>query len=274
MPRLFIFVSQRNVSEDTGMRFLPCKSRGYSLQASLEHLAVYGWAILVIAIVMAFLMALGVFSPYNFSPRAQPGSCSVYRPGGAGSVSSIGLEGVCNGDIPTYVAQFNGASSLIVSQNSLPQMSSTTVTWWTKVAPSSGSSGMGIYECQVYEPAASSTTFTAYWDPCSCIGYSNCGSNAPLTAPTSDWVMFAFVANGNVITSYSFNSPTQNTQNSGVIPATPYAIPAKAFYIGSYDGNPIYNLLNGYIANVQLYNASLSANEIKALYNAGIGGAP
>ena len=32
--------------------------------------------------------------------------------------------------------------------------------------------------------------------------------------------------------------------------------------------------LNGYMANVQIYNSALSTNNIKALYQEGIGGAP
>ena len=49
--------------------------------------------------------------------------------------------------------------------------------------------------------------------------------------------------------------------------------PNSPFYIG--EGNDSYiTPFTGYIANVQVYNTSLSPNEIQALYLEGIGGAP
>ncbi|MHB1830698.1 MAG: hypothetical protein ACYCO0_04875, partial [Candidatus Micrarchaeaceae archaeon] len=68
----------------------------------------YGWAILIIAIVMVAMFSLGIFNPLTFAPRAQPGACQVFR-----SVVGTNLEGQCNNEIPEYAAMFNGQSSNI-----------------------------------------------------------------------------------------------------------------------------------------------------------------
>jgi hypothetical protein len=51
-------------------------------QSAMEYLMTYGWAILVIAVVLGVLYSLGIFSPSNFAPKAQHGSCQVFRPNG------------------------------------------------------------------------------------------------------------------------------------------------------------------------------------------------
>ena len=73
----------------------------------------YGWAILIIAVVLGALFQLGVFNANNFAPKAPPGSCQVFRPNGPGTTSFINLEGVCSGELPQYVAQFNGANAYV-----------------------------------------------------------------------------------------------------------------------------------------------------------------
>ncbi|MGC8537733.1 MAG: hypothetical protein ACP5MZ_01975, partial [Candidatus Micrarchaeia archaeon] len=78
----------------------------FKSQSAMEYLMTYGWAILIIAVVLAALFELGVFNPMTFAPKASPGSCQVVRPEGAGTTNFISLEGECNGEIPQYAAQF------------------------------------------------------------------------------------------------------------------------------------------------------------------------
>ncbi len=75
-------------------------------QSAMEYLMTYGWAILIIAIVMVAMFSLGIFNPLTFAPRAQPGACQVFR-----SVVGTNLEGQCNNEIPEYAAKFGGAFS-------------------------------------------------------------------------------------------------------------------------------------------------------------------
>jgi len=76
----------------------------------MEYLMTYGWAILIIAVVLGALFQLGVFNSSSFSPRAPPGACQVFRPSGPGTTTNINLMGVCTGQLPQYVAQFGGSS--------------------------------------------------------------------------------------------------------------------------------------------------------------------
>ncbi|MGC8710478.1 MAG: hypothetical protein ACP5RF_02620, partial [Candidatus Micrarchaeia archaeon] len=73
-------------------------------QTAMEYLMTYGWAILIIAVVLGALFQLGIFNASNFAPKAPPGSCQVFRPNGPDTTSFINLEGICSGELPQYVA--------------------------------------------------------------------------------------------------------------------------------------------------------------------------
>ena len=81
----------------------------------MEYLMTYGWAILVIAIALGVLYYLVIFNGIASAPRAQPGSCQVFRPNGPDTTTDINLEGACNNELPEYVAQFNGNSYVEVT---------------------------------------------------------------------------------------------------------------------------------------------------------------
>ena len=68
----------------------------------------YGWAILVIAVVLAALYSLGIFNPNSFAPKASAGSCEVVRPFGPTTSTDVHLEGTCTNMLPKYVAYFTG----------------------------------------------------------------------------------------------------------------------------------------------------------------------
>ena len=98
-------------------------------QAAMEYLMTYGWAILIIAIVIVALFQLGIFNNSNLTPRALAGACQVVH-----SAAGSSLAGQCNNEIPQSVAQFNGASSSTVSAT-VPQLSTSagsydTVSFW------------------------------------------------------------------------------------------------------------------------------------------------
>ena len=41
----------------------------------MEYLMTYGWAILIIAVVLGAIYSLGLFNGAALAPHAQPGSC-------------------------------------------------------------------------------------------------------------------------------------------------------------------------------------------------------
>ena len=116
---------------------------GAKAQSAMEYLMTYGWAILIIAVVLGALFQLGVFNANNFAPKALPGSCKVFRPNGPGTTSFINLEGVCTGELPQYVAQFNGNSYIASGTTYIPSGSQPiTVTGWFLYTPANPSPSM------------------------------------------------------------------------------------------------------------------------------------
>ena len=233
-------------------------------QSAMEYLMTYGWAILIIAIVLVALFQLGIFNANSFAPRAQPGACQVFKTGASSS-----LEGECNNMLPQYVALFNGnilgySSITAPNQN---HISSVTVTAWvydTNLTYTANGRGS-----VVYTGAPGGTSFFI----------------AIFTGGTMEWLLWTGTWTG-AYTTTAINADTWY------------------FLAGTYDGNTISYYINGKyntggccynaplvysptkisigntwpyageIANIQIYNTSLSANDIAALYNEGIGGTP
>ena len=75
-------------------------------QSAMEYLITYGWAILLIAIVLTIMFELNLFS---FSEKALPGSCQVYRVEGPYSLLGINLEGICRDLAPEFMMNFGGS---------------------------------------------------------------------------------------------------------------------------------------------------------------------
>ena len=97
-------------------------------QSAMEYLMTYGWAILIIAVVLAVLFQLGVFSGGNFLPHAQAGSCQVSR-----TIAGTSLEGQCNGMLPEYVGQSTGQYASIPDSNTIDSaVDNFTVSFWLK----------------------------------------------------------------------------------------------------------------------------------------------
>ncbi|MEM3455589.1 MAG: LamG-like jellyroll fold domain-containing protein, partial [Candidatus Micrarchaeia archaeon] len=237
-------------------------------QSAMEYLMTYGWAILIIAVVLGALYSLGVFNSTNFAPKAPPGACQVFRPNGPGTTSFINLEGVCNGELPEYVANFNGQSSgisipasstLYITENSI---GITMSVWFYMYGSQSGfllwTSGCG---------------YNLWFDSTSTVrGADSCGHyyDGTYTFRANTWYnLVVTVAPGAsptetyYVNGVSVSSGTSSTWTSDSTWTT--------LYIGS-EGSTGY--FDGEIANIQIYNTSLSQPQVQALYQEGIGGAP
>ncbi len=239
----------------------------------------YGWAILIIAVVLGALFSLGVFNPYTFAAKAPPGACQVFRPNGPGTTSFINIEGVCNGELPQYVAQFNGngansaySSNTFITANA-PSIAGTnsifTVTAWimpfTTVSPDMPFFGFQSY--QAFE------LFRCGIGTASCeLGLHRCTSadTWESSLPVIKLDTWHFVAVSVNPPNYSFQLDGNSTTVSNGYTYTN----TRNIVIGTQFAQCDGAVFMGYLANVQLYNTSLSNLEINTLYQEGIGGAP
>ena len=238
-------------------------------QSAMEYLMTYGWAILIIAIVLAALFQLGVFNSTNFAPKAPPGACQVFRPNGPGTTSFISTEGECNGELPQYVANFNGVSSHITASLSILKMSSVTLTAWMYLneIPSSNTGIVGLNPANQCGALSMFPNGNCHIQPCLNSDTGQFATDSGTCVSSRRWYFVAVYSNQ---TSKTFgvyvNGQINNQSFSG------NTISADEMDIGEFESQGAW--FNGYISNVQVYNTSLSTNDITSLYQEGIGGAP
>jgi hypothetical protein len=240
----------------------------------MEYLMTYGWAILIIAVVLGVVYSLGFFSAASLTPKVQPGTCQVYRPEGAMTTQYLSLLGACNNQLPQYVAQFNGQSSTVSIPSSpfLLSSSSFTISTWarfpsteTDQALISRGTGREAGSYSLWEPSSGPLTLTIY-----------SASNTPYTVESNaiirdnQWYLLAgtYDAASGTISIY-VNGVQTGTQNSVSLGTSA----SPALYIGSADGGTS-DFFSGGISNVQIYNVSMDSNSLTALYREGIGGVP
>ena len=255
------------------MRRRLLQSRRRKSQSAMEYLMTYGWAILIIAIVLAALFQLGVFDSANFAPKAPPGACQVFRPNGPGTTSFINTEGVCNGELPQYVASFSGSANIIGSFSSgFPYNSPTpiTLTAWIKDPTNSGIAAIAVgsnnYGCSTHLYEAGLNSYAS-----NTITYHGCCNDY-----TSQSFNFSRSNGGWHFIAISYSPGTIIFMVDGVYQTYGWnALPnlgGNLILMGQDECDHWY--FTGFESNVQLYNTSLSPTELQALYQEGIGGAP
>ncbi len=252
------------------------------LQPAMEYLLTYGWAVLIIVIVLIALSQLGLLRGSMSGPKAAPGACEVYR----SAVSYPQLEGECIGGLPQFTAQLDGQSGYVSTSYQQNLISSYTITAWIKTNSSAGN--------PVFQDRGSGAGMSVTME----IGYNGGQSGHPGT------VNCGVDSNGIWIGGYT--SATVNDGNWHFVVCTLSATPGSAIVTSSLnayvDGSPApmsatqigsatapinglgpsvigyhaawNNYFSGQISNVQVYNTSLTSNQIQLLYQEGIGGAP
>jgi hypothetical protein len=249
------------------MRKLFSKESHQKAQSAMEYLMTYGWAILIIAVVLGALFQLGVFNANNFAPKAPPGACQVFRPNGPGTTSFINLEGVCSGELPQYVSSFNGGNEGINTTTVLiaNTIKAFTISAWIYVLPSATNQRMVV----AGEPDAGVGVFALAFSnyPYLYFGVECYGNDGATVVNPGAWYNIVGVYNSGVGSTF-VNGVNETHGSFSLGPNTPFAIGNGGAGCGGA------NSFIGQIANVQLYNTSLSASEIQALYLEGIGGAP
>ena len=237
-------------------------------QSAMEYLMTYGWAILIIAVVLVALFQLGIFNANSFAPRAQPGACQVFK-----TVEGTSLEGECNNMLPQYVALFNGQSSISTGTSGLPAGSTarSVFAWVYWPGPGSGKYEYSIFGYGTWQ-VGNEEDILSIWDNnfvgLDCYGCAYTGSQI-VSNNAWHFIGYTYAPGSNTVTFY-IDKAAQN-----VIGGTPLNTLVTVATIGQYAGCGCNSYsFNGLIANVQIYNTSLSANDVQALYQEGIGGSP
>jgi Concanavalin A-like lectin/glucanases superfamily len=231
-------------------------------QSAMEYLMTYSWAFLIIAIMIGALYALGFFDTTTYASRAQPGACQVLRPYGPGTVQLVNLQGVCSDNIPKFVAMFSGKNSQITIPSSgyLNFTNQFTISAW--VYANSSSSSQDVISRQ-----------SSYIFPETTSGWSQVGLNTYIGSLSANypglnsWTYVVATYNG-ISTNIYVNGKLASTSSQSGNVATNNNI----LIVGA--GPASTNWFSGDVSNLQLYNASLSANQITAQYYKGIGGPP
>ena len=254
----------------------PLRKASAKAQSAMEYLMTYGWAILIISVVLAALFQLGVFNPMTFAPKVPPGACQVFRPNGPGTTSFINLEGICSGELPQYVMEVieppsNGIPSYIEARNTpiltiSPTGNMTISAWINVISERSGfiNEFLNIGFDGSYDEGEIRDNYYLFQMVRG--GYQEMNFGPQL----GQWYFYTGV--------YSYNGVGGNVylyvdgEYVGGGPAGPGTATTGNVIIGEVANIGALNATE--ISNVQIYNISLSANEIQALYLEGIGGAP
>ncbi len=237
-----------------------------SAQSAMEYLMTYGWAILIIAVVLTVLFQLGVLGGSNFGNYAIAGACQVQK-----TTSGSSLVGECQGQQPRFVSQFNGAAAVvtITGSNAIGNLPNG-VTWsiWYMIPTSaSGSFGLVNQASRDYIDFYFNSPTNIRYE----IGYVGHSCNFVAQAGTSQtagvWhnAVLSYNPTSNVLSGYLDGKSVGNTCS----PTLSFTSTATQIQLGVYAG-----YFNGQASNFQIYNTSLSAAEIQGLYQEGIGGAP
>ena len=213
----------------------------------------YGWSILIVAVVLGALSFLGVFNPMTFTPKATAGGCQVVKNSELG-ISN--LEGSCNNQVPQYVAQFNNRSRSYVDipySTSINNMASATASVWVKISGGTlilSIAGTGSSAAQIYYSGGDIVIQGAY----STLYINRHPYSSGAFQPTlNQWYNIIVI----------FSSPPHTSYDSQI-----------GTQCNGLGGTACNDYFNGVISDVQIYNTSLSQNEVTALYDEGIGGAP
>ena len=243
------------------------------LQSAMEYLMTYGWALMIIAIVLVALFQLGFFSSGNSVPRIPAGSCEVIK-----TVQGSNLEGQCNGPAPQYVARLGGTSYAYAPLGTYyGQNNPLTASAWVYMSATTNGPIFGV----VNSPPSGgwSMPFISAQYP---IIWGDIWNNAPISysVPSPGWYFVAFSYNPTASGIYSlYVDGSLEASGTGQYSPSGSLDYWTTFVSGCKPGpsdctDTVASYLTGEIANVQAYNTSLSANEINALYQEGIGGAP
>ncbi len=220
-------------------------------QSAMEFLMTYGWAVLIIAVVLVALFQLGAFNPYNFSPRLPPGTCTIFRPYGINTTGNIEQFGICNSELPQFVGYMSQGQHSNILMHVRSNTPSFTITFWMEPF-NNGTTPQNVLYLQ---GGSYNQAIYIYWVP----------DPAP---PYEPWSFYALTVNTTSGRWYLYTNETV-TQNGTTTSSHITSIDLG----GPHPAHGLY-ALNAMVADVQLYNTSFSRSALNASYVKGIGADP
>ncbi|MEM3781442.1 MAG: LamG domain-containing protein [Candidatus Micrarchaeaceae archaeon] len=214
------------------------------------------------------------------TPKTQPlpgiGSCTSNASCYSSTMANLFVSSLPLENKQQSVAYLNGRNYILVpAAPSIEPANQITITGWvepqgtfvergypTMVSDTNG--GYTIQTCSGSEYSGESLTF---W-----LGNNGNGNTCGIAGDSLNfgtWYMFAVTYNGVEATEYIDGSPVYSQAFSTTMAS------GNPLGIGIYSNAVLgEGMWNGSIANIQIYNTSLTAGEILSLYDEGIGGAP
>ncbi len=226
----------------------------------------YGATSLAVVVVLIILMQLGVFNLSTQIPTTQMGSCRLARQNVLDSIQ-VSLLGVCKGRPLQVFTQFNGQSSKIaIPSTPLLGTGSFSIFAWIKTNTTGTRQGI----ITIGDSACTGRGIMLFVNNA---GYLEaeltCSVSGPTSAPTSvddgryhfvgvvnDAGMFQLYIDGAAVGSAVSQAPNLGSGFSYI------GVDASSYFF------------NGVITNVQVYNTSLSAEEVASVYKEWMSGAP
>ena len=255
-------------------------------QSAMEYLMTYGWAILLIAIAVVVLFQLGLFNYNGLTQKAQSGSCSVFRPHGPGTSALIQTIGVCSNMIPQSVLQISKASNTFTinsHKSFFDYIPNATFAIWVKPSTAAigqlyqeGASAPGANGCPTMLVAGNPILIDV-WNTHTAGNWLAWTTSANLEQGYWQYVVYTLndgksnagtgkiYINGTLEGTTTTQAQAMNTSQSEQSMTGAAGTGCPGVYTGSF---------NGSIANLQIYNTTLNANQIRGLYTAGIGADP
>ncbi len=258
---------------------------GKKSQSAIEYLMTHAWALMVIALVFGVLFSLGVFSNAS-GQRAPPGSCVVSRPFGPGTTTGLALVGTCSGEPPQYVAQLSTTTNsfVLVPIGRINNVNHLTLSMWVRENATQKSGGAVLFTeslitslCPIFYISGAPLSVNS-WN----IGYTGMWQawHSAATVKTNQWQFLVYTLSSNGLAGTGTGNILINGTFVGTNTIQPTKYTASSQFLDELGGagvgcvgGPV-GTYNGLMANVQIYNATLSANTISAMYFEGVGGAP
>lgn len=261
------------------------------LQSAVEYLMTWGWAILIIAIVLGMLFEEGLLNPLNFYPTVYGGACHVLRPDGPLTTQFISLAGTCNSALPQGVAYMSCAwpdlsvcnpNFMVANLNN--SINPLTISAWFWEPPDIFYGGQNIgYGGVIVGFNGTYPELAVGYKLGSPPGAYLCGGTpsdiycSSQNATPGAWNYGVVTMSSSVINVYmngklvaSGPGTALTGDNTAYVGVNASGCRCWENSAGQYEA--YYN--SGYTADVQIYNTTLSYGDVNALFAEGINGAP